>query len=142
MAAGQEIISFCSSCKLDLRHVIVAHKSGNSGTIAKVECKTCRKIHAYHAPRGAAGAVSVREQEARVPRAKVQAIPLAVEWNRQLNEATAKAPKTYSIRTVFSKGDVVQHPQFGLGVIQELKDSTKVEVLFENELKILLHNKV
>lgn len=141
MAAGDEILSFCSSCKLDLRHRIVAHKSGNTGAIAKVECKTCRKIHAYHAPKGAAGAVSVKAQHERAPRSKAQAIPLSVEWNKQLNETQNKASRVYSIAHTFGKGDLVEHPNFGLGIVQGLKDATKVEILFENSLRVLLHNK-
>ena len=141
MAAGEEILSYCSSCKLDLKHLIVAHKSGNSGAVAKVECKTCRKIHSHRAPKGAAGAVSVKQQHERVPRAKAQAVSLTAEWNKQLNEAGQKTSKTYSMAQAFDKGDIMEHSHFGRGIVQSLKDATKVEVLFENSLRVLLHNR-
>ena len=141
MAAGEEILSYCSSCKLDLKHVIVAHKSGSTGPVAKVECRTCRKIHAHRNPKGAAGAVSVKAQHERVPRAKAQAISLTAEGNKQLGELGQKSSKTYSMAAAFDKGDVMQHSHFGVGIVQQLKDATKVEVLFEHSLRVLLHNK-
>ena len=142
MAAGEEILSYCTSCKLDLRHLIVAHKTGSTGAVAKVECKTCRKIHAYHAPKGAAGVVTVKQQHEKGPkRVKAEVIPLSVEWNKQLGESKDKASRTYSMAHAFGKGDLLEHPNFGVGVVQNVKDPTKVEVLFENSLKVLIHNK-
>ena len=137
MAVGEEIICFCSSCKLELRHVIVAHKSGNSGAISKVRCNTCRKIHAYRGkPSEKTATLTKREVKARE---KPQIIPLEVEWREQLRSAEGKASLKYAPTLEFKVGDVVDHPNFGCGIVRSLKDGNKFEVLFQREIKTLIH---
>src|SRR5262245_2145312 len=46
---GKEILAYCTSCKMDLAHLVVAMKGDQA---AKVECKTCKKTHAFKAPKG------------------------------------------------------------------------------------------
>ena len=48
-AVAQEVLSYCTSCKIDLAHTIVSMKGDQ---VAKVECKTCKKTHAFKAPKG------------------------------------------------------------------------------------------
>lgn len=137
MAVGDEIICFCSSCKLDLRHVIVAHKSGNSGPIAKVRCNTCQKIHAYRGNPGAK-AVAVKRGES-APREKVRVIPLEVEWREELSKLKNVPSKPYVPTSEFKVGDVIEHAQFGCGVVRAMKDGNKIETLFQRDLKTLVH---
>jgi hypothetical protein len=47
--AGQEIDAFCTKCKMDLLHKIVAAVNGKP---AKVECRTCFTVHMYRPPKG------------------------------------------------------------------------------------------
>ena len=46
---GKETLAYCTSCKMDLNHVIVAMKGDR---LAKVQCLTCKKEHAYKAAKG------------------------------------------------------------------------------------------
>src|SRR5262245_13687579 len=46
--AGQEIDAYCTKCKMDLLHKIVAVVDGKP---VKVECRTCYTTHLYRAPR-------------------------------------------------------------------------------------------
>ena len=48
-SVGTEALAYCTSCKMDLNHVIVAMKGDR---IAKVQCLTCKKEHVYKAPKG------------------------------------------------------------------------------------------
>ncbi len=139
MAVGQEIICYCSSCKLDLKHVIVAHKSGNSGPIAKVKCFTCQKIHAYRnnplsKPEGGA-----RRTTTAAPREKVQVIPVEVEWREQLSKVQNIPSQAYAPTKEFKAGDVIDHPTFGCGIVKAIKDGNKFEVLFQRDVKTLIH---
>jgi hypothetical protein len=139
MAVGQEIVCLCTTCKLELRHVIVAHKSGNSGSIAKVRCNTCGKIHAYRAtPQEKAGGVIRAKREA-APREKPQIIPVEVEWREQLKSKEGMPSKQYTPTQEFQVGDVIEHPTFGCGIVKSLKDSNKFEVLFQRDVKTLVH---
>ncbi len=139
MPVGQEIICLCTSCKLELRHVIVAHKSGNSGPIAKVRCNTCAKIHAYRAtPQEKSGGV-IQAKKERAPREKVQVIPLEVEWREQLKSREGSASIQYVPTKDFKIGDVIEHPTFGCGIVKTLKDGNKFEALFQRDIKTLIH---
>ena len=140
MPVGQEIICYCSSCKLDLKHVIVAHKSGNSGPIAKVKCFTCQKIHAYRNNPGAKAAeTATKRKTAAAPREKVQVIPVEVEWREQLSKVQNVASKPYAPTNEYRAGDVIEHPTFGCGIVKTVKDGNKFEVLFQRDVKTLIH---
>jgi hypothetical protein len=141
MPVGQEIVCYCSSCKLDLKHVIVAHKSGNSGPIAKVRCNTCMKIHAYRANPGekAAAAATARKRTDAPAREKVQVIPIEVEWREQLSKVQGTPSQSYAPTKEFKAGDVIEHPSFGCGIVRAVKDGNKFEVLFQRDVKTLIH---
>lgn len=137
MPVGEEIICYCSSCKLDLRHVIVAHKSGNSGPISKVRCNTCKKIHAYRNNPAHVNATKTKREVA--PREKVQIIPIEVEWREQLRSNEGKTSVTYAPTGEFKVGDIIDHPTFGCGIVRAMKDSNKFEALFQRDVKTLVH---
>jgi hypothetical protein len=138
MPVGQEIVCLCTTCKLELRHVIVAHKSGNSGPVAKVKCNTCMKIHAYRAtPQVKDG--STRTKKESKPRERAQVIPVEVEWKEQLASKEGNPSLAYAPSKEFSVGDVIDHPTFGAGIVKALKDSNKFEVLFQRDVKLLVH---
>ncbi len=141
MAVGEEIICYCSSCDLDLRHVIVAHKSGNSGPIAKVRCNTCGKIHAHRGRPGTSsgtGATAAKRASAE-PREKARIIPLEVEWREQLRSNEGKPSLPYAPTKEYKLGDIIEHPTFGCGVVRGMKDGNKFEVLFQRDIKTLIH---
>jgi len=142
MPVGQEIVCSCSSCKLELRHVIVAHKSGNSGPISKVRCNTCKKIHAYRASvteKAAAEAKVKRAARAANPREKPVVVPVEVEWRDLLDRARGKASLPYAPSGEFKIGDVIEHPTFGCGIVKNTKDGNKFEVIFQRDVKTLIH---
>ena len=49
--------------------------------------------------------------------------------------------KCYSSKETYLLGDVMQHPNFGIGVATAIKDRTKIEVLFEAGSKVLVHGR-
>jgi hypothetical protein len=68
-------------------------------------------------------------------------------WKKSTDQAESreqalKAPaKPYSIRTVFTKGDVIAHPTLGTGLVEDLVGADKIRVRFGKQDKILVHNK-
>lgn len=138
MAVGQEIISYCSSCKLDLKHVIVAHKSGNDGAVAKVKCGTCMKIHAFRHNPGVK-ALAAAAKKVRVPREKATVIPVEVEWRTSLDSRANAPQKPYAPTKEYHQGDVIDHPTFGCGVVRAVKDGNKFEIIFQRDVKVLIH---
>lgn len=48
----------------------------------------------------------------------------------------------YTIRKTFKKNHYLQHPKFGIGIVQQQLEGDKIEVLFRYDIKILVHNKI
>ena len=159
LGPGDRIEARCTRCNDVTGHVIVALVGGE---IIKVECRACGSVHKYHpaVPKGAVrtketvcrvkpgqdrkGAVSVARVEAAPARgeprmsaaARKAAGDLEEAWRRSLN-ATAASPKAYAMDAVFEEGDVLEHPVFGLGVVQETPSPDRVQVLFREGRKLL-----
>ncbi len=48
--------------------------------------------------------------------------------------------KSYDMNNIFSAGDVINHPKFGLGAVEAAVPPNKIEVRFQEGKKMLLHN--
>ena len=132
-AAGKEVLSYCGKCKLTLAHMIIVMKDPN--TIGKVQCKTCGGTHAYKDPTSKTKKVKTKSI---IPGAKSKSVTVSDLWTEELGKASGK-PKGYSIREIFEVGDLIDHKKFGPGIVQALVDG-KIEVLFQHEIKTLVHN--
>ncbi len=49
--------------------------------------------------------------------------------------------RSYSIRNKFEIGEIIDHKTFGRGVVKSHVDNEKIEVIFETEIKTLVHGK-
>lgn len=54
----------------------------------------------------------------------------------------SKPVRPYSIRDTYEAGDSVHHPKFGEGVVQAITGRGKISVLFGEEAKLLIHERV
>ena len=132
-----ETLSYCTSCKMDLNHVIVAMKGDK---IVKVQCLTCKKEHTYRAPKGAA-----EPQVAKGSKAKKAATEepenhsIEIEWEKLMSAHRELPVKPYSTRSQFSLGDKLNHPTFGDGIVGKLIYPNKLEVIFRHDVKVLIH---
>lgn len=129
--AGKEVLSYCGKCKLALAHIIVSMK--DASTFGKVQCKTCNATHAYKDP--ATKTKKVKSKKATGTKRK--SISVGELWTEELAKSNGEAKK-YGIREVFVVGDLIDHKKFGPGIVQELIDG-KIEVLFQHEIKTLVH---
>ena len=133
ISVGKDVISYCTKCKLTLSHLIVSMK--NESTIGKVKCNTCDSIHAYKDP---------SKVKARSKKAKAKQInpneSIADIWMNAINSSKAKS-QSYSIQKSFQIGDIIDHPQFGPGVIDKLIDTDKIQVIFRHNIRTLVHNR-
>ena len=50
------------------------------------------------------------------------------------------ASATYNMKSKFDKNTKLQHPKFGMGFIKDAM-SDKIEVVFEDEVRTLIHNR-
>ncbi len=142
-SVGKEALAYCTSCKMDLRHTIVAMTGDR---IAKVQCRTCKKDHTFRAPKGVTEPESEAQKHERAVKNSAKkeerataGSSIELEW-RKLMQTKAGAPsKTYSIRTQFVIGDKINHPNFGDGIVSKIIFPNKVEVFFSNDIKVLIH---
>jgi hypothetical protein len=58
---------------------------------------------------------------------------------KEMSNAVKKS-QPYSIRSKFVAGDIIDHTNFGPGIVQSVKDD-RIEVVFRDEIKNLVHNK-
>lgn len=140
IGVGKEILSQCNKCKLILAHIIVTMKDATDPD--KVMCKTCKGTHSYKDPSAKKKKATIDKviKNHKVASGKKITQSVAEIWTQALS--TSQAPAVaYSIRTNYKKGDVISHPNFGDGIVERLIDSNKIEVLFKDEYKTLLHNK-
>ncbi|MCC7440540.1 MAG: hypothetical protein IT285_02840 [Bdellovibrionales bacterium] len=120
---------------MDLKHVIVSMKGDR---VAKVECRTCKKIHAYRAPKGITEAPAPGTP-AKPTRARAVKVTVEETWGKVAAQKRAQPGKPYHAQTPFLTGDKVMHPKFGEGFVEELVHPNKVKVLFKDDVRVLIH---
>jgi hypothetical protein len=64
-----------------------------------------------------------------------------VAYHALLKDKDLADAKSYSSKDRYLLGDVMEHPNFGIGVATAIKDGTKIEVLFEAGSKVLVHGR-
>jgi hypothetical protein len=130
---------------MDLSATIAA--VDRDGTIARVMCRTCRKERGYRMPKGAKepGAAdgvkpaalrsgTVKEEK---KKAEVQAVSDA--WAKKLSTAKTVAVRNYAASQTFRPGERIQHVKFGEGYVEKLVHPNKIEVLFQDDVRMLIH---
>ena len=138
-AVGKEALAYCTSCKMDLAHTIVSLKGDR---IHKAECKTCKKEHAYKAPKGVTDPKDAPAPRAKKAPAEPKGNPIELEWMKLMN-AHKNAPfNNYSQKTKFALGDKIKHATFGEGIVGKHIYPNKIEVIFQMDIKVLIHGGV
>ena len=129
-SAGEDIESWCTKCKLELGHTIIAMV----GNLPKrVKCNTCGSEHNYRSE--PAGKRSAGTGQKTKPRTKTHKDNLAL-----LAEADRSRARAYSIKGAFRENDLIEHPKFGLGLVLSTAKDNKIEVIFVDGPRLLIHN--
>ncbi len=126
LSAGDPIEARCTKCRKITNHIVVAMKDA---VPAKVECNTCNGQHLYRKPKATAQTAAKKAANAKVAEQK--------KWLELKAEMEKKSAKKYSMDAGYSVDCVIEHPQFGLGLVQRILGGRKIEVLFEDGLKTM-----
>jgi hypothetical protein len=131
---AKDVVSYCSSCKRDVLHTIVAMKEDR---IVRVLCLSCKKQHAFrHSPDSRILTPARTPSAGRTPQKRIQA---AIEdWRSEMYKVKDAPGKKYSLDGLFEEGEKVIHSTFGPGIVKELVSSDKMQVLFEGGMKLLV----
>lgn len=127
---GAEVEAHCPKCKADTPHVVV---SKYEDEIRRVQCNPCGDVHPYRKPRGDA-----EEDEPEKPKKKVKAKPT---WDQIMAKQKNKPPRPYAVGEFFKENEVLSHPKFGTGFVSENIGDDKIEVTFQNDKRVLIHNR-
>ncbi len=127
---GKDVDSWCTKCKMMLAHTV---ETVANGRITKVHCNTCKGQHAYRAkPPGTTGTRA---------RSTKSAVPKPPDYVSLLRGRDAAAAKAYATTERFAEGDFIRHATFGPGIVTARKDVNKIEVIFEDGPKVLIHRR-
>lgn len=126
---GGSCDSWCTKCKLVLEHVIIAMVGAAP---KRVECNTCHSQHNYRLPKEKKA--TTRKTSAKRPR-----VTRARKWSTIVGERDTAEAKPYAISAAFEADQLLDHPMFGIGVVREALPGDKIEVLFEDGAKLLVH---
>jgi hypothetical protein len=120
LAAGADIDAYCPTCKSVTRHVVIAMKGTRA---AKAECKACHSAHAYR--KNPPDAKSKKKNQ--------------FEGAMEGRDASKALP--YKINKKFNTDDLIKHKTFGIGLVTRVLSDKKMEVLFQESTKLLIHGR-
>ena len=141
LSVGAEIDAWCTSCRMNLNHRIVAMVGGAA---KRVLCLTCDKQHNYRSPKSEGAAKVAKKTTKKAPSAKsVAAAATAAQrkWQEATGDKDASEYRPYSMTTRFEAGQLIMHPKFGEGLVQEVTAPQKISILFRTGLKTLIHDR-
>jgi hypothetical protein len=135
---GDEIDSWCTTCKSVLAHKVVALVDG---TVDKVICSTCNKKHKYrpNPPKSRTKKAAKNADgtpKKRVTRRRVK--DPAIIWEETLGDRDLSNPSPYTFTGLFKENELIEHKKFGRGLVMRLMGEGKMEVIFKEGTKVLV----
>jgi hypothetical protein len=128
---GGDIDAFCTRCKMELGHTVLAMVASKP---VRVRCNTCGGEHNYR------GSSAPARKSSWVPASERTARPAVTSWEALLREKDVSRARRYSAKDRYQRDDLLQHPVFGIGLVQEVRGD-KISVAFKADVKTLVHGK-
>jgi hypothetical protein len=111
------------------------------GLAKRVQCLTCNKQHNYRAPRGEEKAPKKKAAPTGRAPSKARAPAYRQEWEAHVSRQADGSFVPYSTGSTFEAGQLIRHARFGRGYVKESLGAQKVNVLFEDGVKTLIHSR-
>lgn len=135
-----DTIAYCTSCRMDLLHVIVAM---DGDRILRVICKSCKKEHSFRPPAGLKaikGTPADKRKRATPSTPRKKSTSAAREWEKAMELSRDLPAITYVMEGSFKEGEKIDHAKFGPGIVRKLIKPDKMEVVFRDEIRTLVRN--
>lgn len=138
---AKSIFTFCKKCDADRYHVVLAHTTSTS---AKIECEICKSKKTYSLPKeGSAKSASGKALTGaaaakRTASANARRSSHNNEYTMLMENDCETIP--YTMKTKIPKSVKINHPKFGLGFVRDAV-ADKIEVVFSDEVRTLIHNR-
>ena len=121
VSTGSPIEARCTKCRKNNEHTIVSMAEEGPD---KVQCDTCNRQHKYRPPTTPKKTAARRTVDPKIAESK--------EWEALRPSMNSAQATDYSMTTAFKVKSLMNHPVFGLGLVQRLVGPRKIEVLFED----------
>ena len=143
---GDETVANCPRCKEETIHRVVAMMADK---VHLVICTSCGSQHKYRpslsAMRKSVSLPSKRQAKLlqKIASSQTSKDGKSLEDWRKLKEFIGEVqPLPYDQCVSYHENQAIEHPTFGLGFVRAVIDASKVEVVFEREVKVLAMNRV
>lgn len=137
---AKSFYAFCKKCDADRYHVVLAHTSATS---AKIKCEICGSQKTFtlsktqtRTGKPLTGAAAKKREQTMSSRKSSH----RNEYDMLMSKDGAPTA-AYNMKQKFEKNMKLQHPKFGMGFIKDALND-KIEVVFEDEVRTLVHNRV
>lgn len=135
--------TYCKKCDADRYHRVLTHTSSTS---AKIECEICHSKKTYTLAKEGSMAKKAKKATTAggVTKAKVsrpRKNSHADEYGSLMLNRGAEKGIPFSIKTTFKVDQKIDHSKFGPGFVKSVLPD-RVDVMFEDEVKTLMHSKV
>jgi hypothetical protein len=127
ISTGGDIDAYCTKCKLNLEHFVLAVVAG---AVVKVKCKTCGSIHRFKGTPAAKPKAPRKVSASSKPLVSTQA-----QWEAAV-DAAPRPELPYDMESSFRDGDLIVHNFFGKGVVLKTY-FRKCSVLFRDKERLL-----
>ncbi|MBN2010634.1 hypothetical protein JW960_14910 [candidate division KSB1 bacterium] len=136
-AIGQEIEAYCGKCKNETIHLITAMQGAQ---IDKVMCKICMSYHKFRA--GTSAVPVIRKQKTVSKPTKGSSMKTRRTKTAKLLEAAdIDSAINYKMSSTYEVDEAINHKTFGLGIVKDVVDDQKINVLFEDGERLLVQNR-
>jgi len=129
---GGEVVSWCTKCKHELGHTIIAIVDNKP---KKVKCNTCSGQHNFRAKPSETGKTVKRAGRKRKTPEEI--------YNEQITRLSGgdlSSARMYRIDESFTVDELINHPKFGVGIVMSIVKINKVETLFKDGSRLLIQN--
>jgi hypothetical protein len=132
-AVAKSFYTFCKKCNTDRYHMVQNHPTPSS---AKMKCEVCGKVQTWKPPKTASQKAAIKKEGVQRKARNTH----KDQWELFLQNHGSAPEVEYNTKKKFEPNSVVKHPKFGRGFVKEVM-TDKIEVLFEDEVKLLMHNR-
>ncbi len=143
LSAGDIIDARCTRCREILNHRIVAMVEGK---VVRVECNTCGGVHNYYPPPTVKEAKTIKAAKDSAS-ARVSSSPRSSkkdpgeadreEWASLKPTMQIDRAQDYNMNGTYRVNSLIIHSVFGLGIVKRLIEPNKMQVLFQDGIKLL-----
>ncbi len=127
---GTDISSWCTKCR-EMREHVIAIVDDNRPK--RVTCKTCQGNHLYRPQPPKSRTKSASKKSARAVE--------TMEWEDLMAAADLDKVQPFRITKPFAVGDVMNHKVFGIGIVVKEVDELKIQVSFQDGVRLLACNR-